>query len=201
MRGLVLAALIAGLLMATSPAWAHAPIMGIGGVFGGVLHALLIPEHGMSLVALGVFLGRQQSATRRWEVMTFAVALTCGLVLIALVGEAAFAADCLLAATAVLGLLIATNWTPPLLGWLLAAVIGLALALDSPPEVGSTEEAVRMLIGSGLGAAIALALLAESAVWFRGTGPLIATRVLGSWITAIAILVLSLRIATRWATG
>jgi hypothetical protein len=28
--------------------------MGIGGITGGVLHAILIPEHGMSLVALGL---------------------------------------------------------------------------------------------------------------------------------------------------
>jgi hypothetical protein len=49
------------LLLLTTPAFAHAPIMGIGGVVGGVLHALLIPEHGASLVALGIVLGRQQA--------------------------------------------------------------------------------------------------------------------------------------------
>jgi urease accessory protein len=201
MKDLVRGTLVACLLMLTSPAWAHAPIMGIGGVLGGALHALLIPEHGMSLVALGVFLGRQQTVARRQEALSFMAALAAGLILIALIGEAALAADFLLLATAILGLLIAANWGPPLLGWPLAVVIGGALALDSPPEVSSTGEAIRMLIGSGLGAAVAVALLAEAAGWFRGSGPLIAMRVLGSWIAAIAILVLALRIATRVATG
>jgi len=201
MKDLLLGTLFAFVLMLASPAWAHAPIMGIGGVAGGALHALLIPEHGMSLVALGAFLGRQQPVARRWEALTFMAALTGGLVLIALLGEAALAADFLLLATAILGLLIAVDWAPPFLGWVLAAVTGGALALDSPPEVSSTGEAIRMLIGSGLGAALAVALLGEAAGWFRAYGPLVVMRVLGSWIAAIAILVLSLRIATRLATG
>ena len=52
-------------LVLSTPAAAHSPIMGIGGVLGGVLHALLIPEHGLSLLALGLVLGRQQQPARR----------------------------------------------------------------------------------------------------------------------------------------
>jgi hydrogenase/urease accessory protein HupE len=48
--------LVAVLLASTTPALAHSPIMGIGGVLGGILHALLIPEHGLSLLALGLAL-------------------------------------------------------------------------------------------------------------------------------------------------
>ncbi len=175
--------------------------MGIGGVFGGVLHALLIPEHGMSLVALGLVLGRQQPAVRRSGVLIFTAALACGLVATALAVEETLAADVLLVATGILGLLTATAWAPPFLGWPLAAIAGLALALDSPPEVTSIEEAIRMLIGSGLGAAIALALVAEGSVLLRGDAQRIVVRVLGSWIAASAILVLALRVATRFATG
>jgi urease accessory protein len=205
MKKLHLGTLFACLLM-TSPAWlsqawAHAPIMGIGGVLGGALHALLLPEHGMSLVALGVFLGREQPAVRRQEALIFTAALVGGLVVIAVIGEAALAVDFLLLTTAILGLLIAVNWAPRFLGWLLAAIVGVALALDSPPEVSSTGEAIRMLFGSGLGAAVAVVVLVEAAAWYRAKGPLIALRVLGSWIAAIAILVLALRIATRFAIG
>ena len=53
------------LLASTTPAFAHSPIMGIGGVLGGVLHALLIPEHGLSLLALGLVLGQQEQSARR----------------------------------------------------------------------------------------------------------------------------------------
>ena len=43
-------ALVLVMLASTTPAFAHSPIMGIGGVVGGILHALLIPEHGLSLL-------------------------------------------------------------------------------------------------------------------------------------------------------
>jgi hypothetical protein len=72
------------------------------------------------------------------------------------------AADVLLAATGILGLLVVTMWTPttptPLV-WILAVIVGLTIALDSRPEVASNEEAVRMLLGSGLGAMVALVIV------------------------------------------
>jgi hypothetical protein len=194
-------ALVVCFVALATPAWAHAPVMGIRGVFGGVLHALLIPEHGASLVALGLVLGRQQRPARRSGLLIFAAALACGLVATGLAIEATLASDVLLVATGILGLLIAAGWGPPVLGWPLAAVAGLAFALDSAPETTSTDEVIRMLIGSGLGAIVALALVAEGAVLLRSNGQPIVARVLGSWIAATTILVLALRIATRFATG
>jgi hypothetical protein len=175
--------------------------MGIGGVFGGVLHAMLIPEHGLSLVALGLAIGREQWEARRSAGLIFGAALICGLIATGFTIEAALAADALLAATAILGVLIAAAWVPLFLVWPLAAIIGLVFALDSPPEVSSIEETVRMLIGSGIGAALALLIVAEGSGRVRGQAPQIVVRVLGSWIAAIAILDLSLRIATRIALG
>jgi urease accessory protein len=199
-RTLLAIALFIGLMLA-SPASAHAPIMGIGGVLGGVLHAIVIPEHGMSLLALGLALGRQQRPVRHTGMLVFLGAAACGLIGAALMGEEALAADVLVAAAGVLGLLVAAAWIPPFLGLPLAAVAGLTIALDSRPEGTSMADAIQMLIGSGLGAAAALAIVAEGAVLVRGRALLIAARVAGSWIAAIAILVLALRIATRIATG
>src|SRR6185295_2074918 len=79
MKQILRIALVACLLALTTPAWAHAPIMGIHGVFGGLLHALLIPEHGASLVALGLVLGRQQRPARRAGLLIFTAALAGGL--------------------------------------------------------------------------------------------------------------------------
>jgi hypothetical protein len=50
----------------------------------------------------------------------------------------------------------------------LATVAGVAFALDSAPEVNSADEAIRMLIGSGIGAVLALALLAEASFQLGG---------------------------------
>jgi hypothetical protein len=193
-------ALIVSLVLST-PAAAHSPIMGIGGVPGGVLHALLIPEHGLSLLALGLVLGRQRQPVRRSGMLIFFGAMACGLVAAALVGEETLAADVLVLAAGLLGLLVAAGWAPPFLGLPLAAVTGLTIALDSRPEGTSTSEAVTMLIGSGLGATVALAIVTEGSALVRGRAQFIVARVAGSWIAAISILVLSLRIVTRAALG
>ena len=83
----------------------------------------------------------------------------------------------------------------------MACIAGVAFALDSAPEVTSKAEEIRMLIGSGIGAALALAVVAEGSVRLQGNGARIAMRVLGSWMAAIAMLVVSLRIVTRIAIG
>jgi hypothetical protein len=195
------AALVACLFASATPAMAHAPLMGIGGVFGGVIHAVLVPEHGLTLLALGLVLGRQKREARRSGMLIFVAILTCGLVAAALLGEETVAADLLLLATCSLGLLIAAAWMPPRVVLCLAALAGLTFALDSKPDGTSAVESTRMLIGSGLGAAAALALVTEGAVYLRGQALLIAARVAGSWIAAIGIMVLSLRIVTRMTIG
>src|SRR5882724_4783917 len=201
MNTLLRALLPTGLLMLTTSAWAHSPIMGIGGVFGGMLHALLIPEHGLSLLALGIALGLERPAASRSGMLIFVAALVAGLAVTAFIAEPALAADVLLAATGVLGLLIAAAWVPPVVAWPLAATAGVAFALDSRPEVTATDDIIRMLIGTGIGAAIALAIVAVGSAFLQGNVSRIVLRVLGSWVAAIAILDLSLRIATRLATG
>ena len=194
-------ALVTSLIVMTTPAYAHSPIMGIEGVLGGFLHALLIPEHGMSLVALGLTLGREEQHRRRYGLLVFTASLVAGLLAVGLGAEATFAGDGLLAATGILALLLAVAWMPALLYWALIAVVGVAFALDSKPDVTATAELARMLIGSGLGGALALTFVAEGSFLSRGPAQHIATRVLGSWIAAIAILDLSLRVMTRISTG
>jgi hydrogenase/urease accessory protein HupE len=127
--------------------------------------------------------------------------LTCGLFAAAFAIGEGLAADVLLTATGVLGLLIAAAWVPPALGWVLAAVAGLTFALDSRPEVTSSQEAAEMLIGSGVAAAAIVAAIAELSFRLRGNAQVMVSRVLGSWIAAIAILVLSLRIVTQITVG
>lgn len=171
----------------TTPAVAHSPIMGIGGVPGGALHAMLIPEHGLGLLALGLVLGQQAWPQRRVGLLIFVAVLTCGLVAAAFAIGESLAADVLLTATGVLGLLIAAAWVPPALGWALAAIAGLTFALDLRPEVTSFQEAVEMLFGSGVAAAVIVAVISEISFRLQGNTQIMVSRVLGSWIAAIAI--------------
>jgi HupE / UreJ protein len=197
----LIVAVVTALLLSITPALAHSPIMGIGGVLGGVLHALLIPEHGMSLVALGLAVGQLETPARRAGLVIFALVLTSALVgSVFAIGEM-LAADVLLVVTGLLGLLIITMWTPASLVVALAAIVGLCLGLDSRPEVSTTSEAIQMLLGNGLGATMALAMISEVSFRLRCNAQRIVARVMGSWITAIAILVLSLRIVTQLTVG
>jgi hypothetical protein len=152
-------------------------------------------------LALGLALGQQDQSARRTGILIYVLALACGLVAAAFSLGEMLAADVLLTATGILGLLVVTMWIPTYFVWALAAIAGLTIALDSRPEVASNEEAVRMLLGSGLGAAASLAIVAEVSFLLKSNAQRIVARVMGSWITAIAILVLSLRIVTQMTVG
>ncbi len=177
----------------TQTARAHSPIVGVGGFYGGLLHPLLVPAHALSLLALGLFIGRQES--RRGPTIIFAAALIAGLGAVALAVGPTPAGEILLADTAVVGALVALAFVPPRpVGWLAAAVTGAALGLDSPPEEISIELATIVLIGTGLGACMALALVIGLTSYLRRDWQRLAVRIIGSWIAASAMLVLAVRL-------
>lgn len=92
-------------------------------------------------------------------------------------------------------LVTADRPVPEVAGCILAVLIGFFIALDSPPETVSLTEANLMLLGTGLGAAVALIIVTWIAVRLSGRWARIGTRILASWIAASAILVLVLRLA------
>jgi hypothetical protein len=66
------------------------------------------------------------------------------------------------------------------------------------------DQLLRLLhrfLGSGFAAMVSLAVVAEVSFLLRSNAQRIVARVMGSWITAIAILVLSLRIVTQMTVG
>jgi urease accessory protein len=177
------------------PASAHT-IEGLGGFYGGLLHPVLTPTHGLALLGLGLLIGQQPSGKRALPQMLFAAALAAGLLALALaVGETA-ASSVLLGSVALSGVLVAAAFRLPLLILgPLAAVMGAAIGLDSPPDVISFQEDVVMLIGTGLGASIALGLVVEGAARMGRDWQQIGVRVLGSWTAASALLAIAVRFA------
>jgi len=162
----------------------------------GLLHPLLAPAHVVALAGLAVAAGR--AGLRLATVAAFAPGLIAGLGALAWgVGETP-APDVLLAVAGFCGILAAA--LPRVPAWLvvaLAPIVGIAIGLDSPPEVTSLKEAVLMLLGTACGGVIAFAVLALAAFVLGGVGRGIVLRVAGSWVAAIAILVLAL----RWVTA
>src|SRR5262245_40242114 len=165
----------------------------------GLLQPLVLPAHALALLAFGLLIGQQRAPWRLLALAAFVTGLAGGLAAIALAVGQTPAANFLLAAAGFAGLLVAIGRPPPALACtLLAAVAGVALGLDSPPEAISIAVATTMLIGTALGASVALALVVAGATYVdaqKWVAPRIGMRVLGSWIAASALLVLALRFA------
>jgi urease accessory protein len=168
----------------------------LGGFYGGLLHPVRTPTHGLALLGLGLLIGQQPADRRRLPQVSFVLALAGGLVALALaVGETP-AGEVLLLGGALSGALAAAAFRLPLLVLgPLALAIGAAIGLDSPPEVISVQEGVVMLIGTGLGATIALALVVAAAARMARDWQRIGVRVLGSWTAASALLAIAVRFA------
>jgi hydrogenase/urease accessory protein HupE len=181
-------ALIAG------PALAHPPPFGIPGFFGGMLHPAFAPAHFMAALGIGILIGQQAPQWGRAAPAIFILALIAGLAVLTLgivpllVGEAVL----LMALTS--GALVAlARALPEGVGCALAAATGIAIGVDSPPEVLSLRAANLMLIGTALGGTLLLAIIVEIATRLTHPWQRIGARILGSWIAASAILVLALR--------
>jgi urease accessory protein len=166
---------------------------GVPAVAAGLLHPLVTPAHLIAMIGLGIFTGGRLRAP---VVAAFALGLAGGLGAIAWgIGETP-AADALLVVAALCGVAAAVQSSVP--RWLpvfLALCGGAATGLDSPPEFIALGDAVLMLIGTACGGVIALVAISLAAAPVGRIGQGIALRVTGSWIAAIAILVLALRLA------
>jgi len=162
---------------------------------GGLLHPLLVSAHVMAVLALALLLGQQAPGRRRQALFVYVAAVIAGLGAIALAVVPVLAGEALLMLALLCGGLVAlARPVPELLGWVLAGGTGAALALDSPPAALSLSEANVTLVGTAVGAALLLAVLAESAARLRRNWQRIGARILGSWIAASAVLVLALRL-------
>jgi urease accessory protein len=186
---------IFAVLAGCEPASAHT-IEGVGGFYGGLLHPVLTPTHGLALLGLGLLIGQQPADKRLFPQMLFALALAAALLALACAVGETQAGAVLLVGVAISGALVAAAFRLPILVLgPLAAAIGAAIGLDSPPDVVSFQEAVVMLIGTGLGASIALGLVVEGASRMARDWQLIGVRVLGSWTAASALLAIAVRFA------
>jgi urease accessory protein len=185
---------LALLLTIVATAQAHAPVPGLDGFSGGLLHPVFVPAHLVALIGLGLFIGQQHA--RLLVALVFAAGLAAGLgAIVSAVGETP-ANTVLLATAAITGALTALAVVVPrVVGGLLAAVTGVAIGLDSPPHVVSVTEATLMLIGTGIGALVVLIAIVYAVAVLTREWQRIGVRLLGSWTAASAILVLAVRFA------
>jgi urease accessory protein len=185
-------AALAAALLAAAPAQAHTVIEGISGFPGGLLHPILVPAHALLLVTLGLIAGAQ-TTQRRFLVALFPLALIAAVALIV----SAFAADTqniILWLCAISGAVLALAWPLPLIvPSALIAAGGIALMLDSVPALLSVRDTLLALGGTAVSALAVFALFATLAATLTRPWQIVGRRIVGSWATASAILVLALR--------
>lgn len=176
-----------------TPALAHPPPLGLTGFTGGALHPLFVIDHVMAVLALGLLMGSQP----RWgwlPAIGFVLGIAAGIAVMVSGAVPLYANETVLGVAVVAGVLVALAWPLSVrIGIALAGVLGVALALDSPPEALSISEANRTLAGTVFGATVFLIVLWQASRYARPMWARIAARAAGSWIAAAAILALALR--------
>jgi urease accessory protein len=188
-------------LALNSPAFAHAPIKGIGVFYNGLLHPLFVPAHLLLLFGLGLLLGQHAPGMSRFGWFAFVLALWTGL-LVGQVFGISVSAIFLLIGALTAGLVVTLG--RPIPGMAAAAITGLAgvgIGVDSMPEPLTRKETWLTLAGTGLGAVLILSYVGGIAAWLRQPWQRIGIRVAGSWTAASALLVLALALVGPKASG
>ncbi len=182
------------LLLAPGLAVAHSPMQGIGNFYGGILHPILVPSHLLALLSLGLLIGQRGVSAMRLAYPSFLVALLAGLTIAGISPTAKPGAETvLLAIAACCGLLAAISVPAPRAVLALAALLtALVVGADSGVENLNRQETFGALFGAGVGACIVLIVVAGLAELPRQQWQRIVVRVLASWCTASAVLVLAL---------
>jgi urease accessory protein len=157
----------------------------------GFINPLTTPAHVLVLLALALLLARQPQ--RSAGLLIFALGLAVGFLAIVLAVETTPARRVLLAVAVALGAMVAAAWSSKPLVWLLAAIAGAALALDSPPQAVTITEAYATLAGTTAGACAMLVVVSAVAAHADADWQRLGVRILGSWIAASAILVLAVQ--------
>ncbi len=176
------------LIVLGGPAAAHGTLPGGGGFYSGALHPFVALDHLVALLALGLTLGRHQL---RLPLVGLGVGLAVGL---AYGMPFAWLQLVVLVLALLLGGLLAANLAPPVAG-LVAVALALGLAIGADTDTGTANAGVAAAAGTFIAAClICLNAMALAGV-LRHPPRLIVLRVAGSWILAIAVLVLALRLA------
>jgi urease accessory protein len=196
----LLIALLAGLWclgLSVTSALAHAPIQGIGAFYNGLLHPILVLEHLLLVVGVGLLLGQNGRQSGRYGWAAFVVALCLGLVA-GYLSSAAIPQTIIPVLALIAGGCLALE--RPLGAWLVATIMGtagLAIGLDSRPDGIPYRQIWLAQTGTAIGGVLLLSYIGGMAASMTRPWHRIAIRVAGSWVVAVATVALSLTIFGR----
>lgn len=190
---------VSAVLLALTPevAQAHGTLAGGGGFYAGLAHPFLAWEHTILLIGLGLLLGGLGRLHARLPLWSLLIGLVTGLALGPLLGMAGSGPAVLLIALLAGATLAMAIRLPVQVLAIMALGSGLAVGLDTgvpPPPNMTAVELYAPYLGVVVG--VHLIVLNAMAVASIATRPpfTIAVRMAGSWIIAIAVLVLVLHL-------
>lgn len=174
---------------------AHAPIEGMDSFYNGVLHPVLVPAHLLAIVTAGLLIGQQGVKRMQPPLIGFLLML---IIVLAFVGQLDLglpekpAMGLLLSMAVLCGLLVAfaVKLSPaPLMA--IGLVCALLVGLDSvQPELEGRAK-LAILAGTGVGGFLLILYAAAAAEFASKAWQQIGIRILGSWGTASAFIVLA----------
>jgi urease accessory protein len=167
---------------------------GIGEFYSGMLHPVLVLPHMLALTVFGLWVGQTGIRAMQFTYPPFILALAAGLFLAGFEVQPALPFEKILLLLAMLcGLLVAAERAPPLsLLAIFAGLLALLVGMDSGVTDLDRRETFAALLGCWLGAVVLLVGVAGVAEMAQKAWQQVALRVIGSWTTASAVLVLAL---------
>ncbi|MBW8640177.1 HupE/UreJ family protein [Hoeflea sp. WL0058] len=171
---------------------AHSPVPGIGEFYNGMLHPVLVPAHLVTLLALGLVIGQHAPKSSNMALPAFIVALVA-----ALAYPTPPVSDiALLYLALVCGLVAVLAFDigavgPAVFALAVAVLIGNSVNADIPSE----QSPWLLRAGSTLGATLILIIFGGVAALLKSRWNGIAIRVLGSWVAAVALMIIALSFA------
>lgn len=186
--------LLAGLLMlAASPVMAHGALPGGGGFYSGAAHPFLAVEHTILLLGLGLLLGRMSDSSVGPTILALLSGLGMGIVAQGLIGISITHLVLGLGLVCGAALAIAPSLTRPII-MAGALIAGGLVGADTDGIVDAADPLTTAFAVAGLVVGILVIVLNATALSrsLSRRGWQIATRVAGSWICAVTILILAL---------
>ena len=176
---------------------AHSPIPGIEGFYIGILHPLSTPSQLLALLAMGVMLGLRWPKWFPVSWVTFAAAMLLGIGL-GQFGLMPGGEEPMLLLVAILAAMLSALYPTGFLTTfvILLGVCGMLIGVLSIPDKGSVRATIITLLGSFVGANLALIYVAGGVGWLRERFAQqwlrIGLRIIAAWMAAIGILMLGM---------
>jgi hydrogenase/urease accessory protein HupE len=178
-------------LLLAAPARAHLVTTGLGPFYDGITHLAVSPTDLMAVIALALLAGLGGPVRARAVVATLPAAWLVGGLVGLLAGEELLLPLVLALALLVLGVLVAADARlPRLAAAVLAGAAGILFGGLNGTALAAAGSGPLGLVGIVTAATVILFLLAATAVSAKAPWQRIVVRVAGSWIAAIAILML-----------